>query len=124
YCRAMAMRPGRTSRPQVRPRDAPCPTTGNWPNHLHSRSWWSASSLRTSRRLTDESKTSGRDVLSNPIRLGQAVVTIAAHAQLVSPAYKGMVQSPAAVYADLIIPGKTGGSAGARKTRRWNFRDT
>ena len=34
-----------------------------------------------------------------------------------------MVQSPAAVYADLIVPAKTGGSAGPRKTRRWNFRD-
>ena len=53
-------------------RDAPCPTNGNWSNHLDSRSWWFASSLRTSRRLTDESKTSRRDVLSNPIRLDQA----------------------------------------------------
>jgi len=30
------------------------------------------------------------------------------HGQLASPAYKRMIQSPAAVYADLIVPAKTG----------------
>ena len=91
-------------------RDAPCPATGSWPDHLHSRSWWSASSLRTSRRLTDEAKPSDRDGLRNPIRLAAAkpVVDDRRHGQLVSPAYKRMIQSPAAVYADLIVPAKTG----------------
>ena len=64
-----------------------------------------------------------RDGLSNPIRLAAAkpVVTIGAHAQLVSPAYKRMVQSPAAVYADLIVPAKTGEFCRAPKNSPMEF---
>ena len=34
------------------PRTAACPSSGSWADHLHTRSWWSASSVRTSRRVT------------------------------------------------------------------------